>query len=68
MARKKQRPKKTRDGVPIVSVNFRIPVELRARLEKWRNEELKKIVPGPVWSLSAVMIHILSDRMDKEGF
>lgn len=66
MAKKKK--KKLRNGEEIVSFNFRLPVSLRERAEKFRDDKLKNVFPGPTWSMTSVMIHLLDKGLKREGF
>ena len=61
-------PKKTRDGEEVVSLNFRVPTSLKTRVLAFRDDKMKAIFPGPVWSMTSVMIHLLDKQLTKEGF
>ena len=64
----KKTGKKTRAGEEVVSFNFRLPVDLKERAERFRDDKLKAILPGPTWSLTSVMIHLLDKGLTEEGF
>lgn len=54
-----------------ISVNFRVPVEMRQRLLKFKKAKLKELPEaryGPKWSLPSVMLHLLDYSLTERGF
>lgn len=74
MAKKKRssawetKAKETSSGKKIVSINFRVPVEIRERLLKFKKSQIGPTKYGPTWSLTSTMLFLLDHSLTERGF